>query len=105
MAKLTWQDKAVAATRGSQFGAIVNRALGKDTPAPCFMGKASVTSDGYVMCSFIDRHETYYSGAFVGAVSDLDRNVEGLTKHLKLNAKDSAEFKAVIKSWIAVDYR
>jgi hypothetical protein len=107
MARLTWKDKAVLATRGSQFGAIINCAFGigaGETTGPRFVGKANVTSDGFVMCDFIDRNGQYRFGAFVGAKSDLDGNVRGLTKHLKLTDKQETEFKAKIASWIGSDW-
>ena len=106
--KLTWKDKALLATRGSQFGAIIECALGigaGETTGPRFVGKASVTSDGFIMCDFIDRNGQYRFGAFVGGQSDLDRNTRGLIAHLKLTAPEAVKFEAVIKSWIGKDWR
>jgi hypothetical protein len=103
--KTTWKDKALAATRGSQFGAIIRCALGRDLEAvPRFVGKASVTSDGFIMCNFIDRDGDGYHGAFVGAKSDLTRNFRGLSDHLKLNDKDRAAFRKVLTTWLGTDW-
>lgn len=106
-AKLTWKDKCVLATRGSQFGAIIECAfgVGKGETTPRFVGNASVTSDGFIMCDFIDRNGQYRRGAFVGGVDDLDRNVRGLIGHLKLLAPEAVEFEAAIKAWVGKDWR
>ena len=74
----TWKDRALAATRGTQLGAIIACSLSLPRSSPMFNGKASITSDGFVMCDFTDTAGVTHMGAFVGAVSDLNRNVEGL---------------------------
>jgi hypothetical protein len=105
--KLTWKDKALAATNGSQFGAIIRCALGLDaglTTGPRFVGNASVTSDGFVMCNFIDKNGQFRHSAFVGSKDDLTRNFRGLSDHLKLNDKDRAAFRKVLASWISQDW-
>lgn len=102
---MTWKDKALAATKGSKFGAILACAAGVEQPAPYFSGKASVTSDGFVMCNFTDHRGYGYMGAFVGSISDLDRNVEGLARHLKLSAEDHDALKALVENWFGQDYR
>jgi hypothetical protein len=101
---MNWQDKAEAATRGTQLGAIIAAALGREIEAPCFHGKASVTSDGFVMCDFTDKSGNGHMGAFVGSMSDLIRNAGGLADHLKLDAAERAEFYEAIKNWISLDY-
>lgn len=117
--KLTWQDKACQATRGTQFGAIIHEALRQadrlkpgaspesesDRSGPRFIGKAVITSDGFAMCDFVDRNGEHHIGAFVGAWSDVERNMEGLAEHLKLTRKEAESFAKVIQSWIATDYR
>jgi hypothetical protein len=65
-------------------------ALGRKIEGPSFDGKALVTSDGFVMCNFTDSYGQYHMGAFVGDISDLDRNVAGLSAHVKLNETDRA---------------
>jgi hypothetical protein len=108
MARLTWKDKALAATRGSKFGAIIQSAFGIGaglTTGPRFVGKASITSDGFVMCNFIDSNGQFHFGAFVGAFDDLTRNYRGLSDHLKLNERDRASFRKVLNDWIGNDWR
>jgi hypothetical protein len=70
-----------------------------------FVGQASVTSDGFVTCSFIDARGNSHLGAFVGSISDLDENIARLEKHLKLTAGEIEELNAAVAGWIAVDYR
>jgi hypothetical protein len=99
-----WKTKAMKATAGSRFGAVLAAALGAKITAPCFCGKASVTSDGYVMASFTSADGSYHMGAFVGSAADLVRNTLGLAKHLQLNAADRDELYATVRSWVAADY-
>jgi hypothetical protein len=101
---MNWQDKAQAATRGTQLGAIIACALGREIDGPRFHGKASVTSDGFVMCSFTGADGREHMGAFVGSLSDLTRNAGGLADHLKLSAEEREAFYDAIKEWIALDY-
>lgn len=104
--RLTWKDKAIAATNGSQFGAILRCASERNTDqCPRFEGKAYITSDGFVMCSFVTRDGEYKSGAFVGSAKDLYRNVDGLSAHLRLSVDDQAALKALVDGWVASDYR
>lgn len=115
---LTWKEKAVAATRGNntQFGAILLAALDGDTREamrkrfklrqhPAFASCACVTSDGFLIASFIDRNGEGHQGAFVGAVRDYVTNVKGLTAHLKLNETEREEFHTLMRGWIGTDYR
>jgi hypothetical protein len=109
-----WKERAVAATRGSQFGAVFCAAAGLDNPhvlddrtdlpAPHFSGKATITSDNYVMATFWDRNGVGHSGAFVGSIHDVIRNTKGLADHLALTEEERAELVAIIRGWIAQDY-
>jgi hypothetical protein len=103
-----WQDRCVAATRGneSQLGAILLAAFGRTPDAPpYFVGKASITSDGFIMCAFTARDGRHHHGAFVGGVDDLERNVRGLAAHLKLSALDRSLLFKALRSWLDTDYR
>lgn len=101
----SWKERALAATRGSRFGAILSAATGTEIEAPCFHGKASVTSDGFVMADFAGADGRYHMGAFVGAMSDLENNVRGLAKHLGLNDEERAELSDTVRGWVGRDYR
>jgi hypothetical protein len=100
----TWKERALAATRGSKFGAVVACALGEKIDAPCFHGKAHVTSDSFVMCDFSDKNGRGHTGAFVGDVDDIVRNGVGLADHLNLTAEERAEFGKALAGWIGRDY-
>ena len=104
-----WQAKALSATRGTKLGAILACVLNEvhDTAptAPRFIGKASVTSDGFVMCAFIDRAGRCHHGALVGAVCELDANVAGLAEHLALKPAERVALRDSVTRWIEVDYR
>jgi hypothetical protein len=107
MTKVTlWQDRLLAATDGSQLGAIARCALGRneDESYSAFTSRATVTSDGFIMCDFVDREGTPHMGAFVGAIDDLRRNVLGVAAHLKLTEAERTAWFKVIQEWIAIDY-
>jgi hypothetical protein len=101
-----WAEKAFAATAGRQLGAILHCALGVEQSGAHFVGKASVTSDGFVMCDFVDANGQYRMGAFVGSLSDLSRNTFGLAEHLDLTPPEAAELRAtLLGAWIGKDWR
>lgn len=100
-----WLQRALVASRGTRTGAILACAAGVEHPAPHFVGKASVTSDGFLMCDFVDREDGYHHGAFVGSASDLDSNIDGLARFLRFSREDSVALRALIARWTATDYR
>lgn len=104
-----WQWKALQATRGTRFGAILacasERYYDAAPATPRFVGRASVTSDGFVMCNFVDQRGNGHRGAFVGAIADLNANVSGLADHLALNDAERLALGALISRWIGADYR
>lgn len=100
------RGRVLAATARTHFGAIL--ACAAEEPGescPRFVGKASVTSDGFVLCDFVDRDGTFHHGAFVGALSDLKKNACGLVDHLGLDAKEGLELGAVLDGWVGQDFR
>lgn len=117
--RLTWREKALLATKGTQFGAIIHEAFrqadllkpgaspesDQDRSGPRFIGKCYITSDGFVMCDFIDRDGRCHLGAFVGTWRDVERNMEGLAEHLKFTRAQAVQFANVVQNWIATDYR
>ena len=106
--KNSWQYKCVQATRAhqSKLGAILCSALGKNRGhLPQFQGFATITSDGSVMCNFVDRHGVMHLGALVCDVQDLVRNFRGLADHCKLPDADRIELFKTVRQWITKDYR
>lgn len=99
--------KLHAATAGTRFGAMIDCAYGKNRDAtPRFVGKATITSDGFLMWSFVDRHGEGHSGAFSGGYGDYVDNMHGLARHLDLKPRDEmADFYAAMKAAIGQDYR
>jgi hypothetical protein len=100
--------KILKATNGSKFGAILTCAMDPDmgtksTEIPRFTHKATVTSDGFVMCNFIDKNGDGHMGAFVGAKSDLLQNIEGLARFIKLSLEDERELKRIVDAWMGVE--
>lgn len=89
-----------------ETGAIIACALNEDRDAlPRFEGKAVVTSDGFIQCGFVTRNGEYKNMAFVGSLEDLDRNLAGLAKHLKLCPADQNALNSAVTGWIATDWR
>src|ERR1039458_711831 len=103
----TLQYRVLAATNGSQLGAVLRCAFNKNgqTKRMLFVGQASVTSDGFVQCAFIDAWGNSHLGAFVSSISDLDENIARLEKHLKLTAGEIEDLNATVDGWIATDWR
>ena len=103
-----WQDRVVEAARGNgtRLGTILLCALGREPDAvPRFTGRASITSDGFVMCNYVARDGVAHASALVGSVDDLRANVIGLADHLRLSAIDRHSLYVVVQRWIATDYR
>ena len=104
-----WRSRALAATRGTRLGAILSCALNplRDSAPDCprFVGRAVVTSDGYLMCSFVDKDGYGHNHALAGSMVDLDANISGLARHLQLNDEDRISLECAIRLWIVADYR
>lgn len=104
--KTDWRTSALLATgrNKSQFGAILACALDRNSenpsPFPRFEGKASVTSDGFAMCNFIDRNGQGHMGAFVGSVSDVKENARRLARHLQLGPRETLELIGAVNAWL-----
>lgn len=104
--QVTWQNRLLAATKGTQTGAIAKCVLERNLPKGRrqYLGTASITSDGFVMCDYVDAEGRMHMGAFVGDVDDLRRNVVGVAAHLKLSEKDRSAWYQACRAWIAMDY-
>lgn len=100
-----WQDLALQVTHGSQFGAILAVAIKHDIPPPCFNGKATITSDGFIMADFTTSNGDRHMRALVCHVEDLETNIAGLIGHLDLNEADASDMLKAFQSWIDTDYR
>ena len=102
-----WINDLRAATQGTKFGAILacasNWPVAKGTPA--FDGRATLTSDGMLLCDFLDTCGSRHSGAFVGSFADLCRNLAGVAAHLALTAGDREKLAKVSSRWITYSYR
>lgn len=97
-------SRALAATNG-QLHAILSCAAGREPKwgaAPQFHGKATITSDRFVMCNFTDSQGRGHMGAFVGSLDDLDRNVDGLCAFLKLKDGPKHELKHLVNVWLGL---
>jgi hypothetical protein len=106
--RASWQYRAVEATRGpeTKLGAILLAVLDKQRRTiPQFRGKATITSDGFVMCNFLAKDGGLRLGAFVCDVDDLVRNFRGLADHLKLSDAERKEMFQAVRNWIGTDYR
>lgn len=107
MSKQThWKIRVLNGTHGTQSGAILRYILGhSNDECPRFAGKASVTSDGFVMCDFVDRDGNGHMGAFVGDVGGLTRMHSNVVKHFKLTAPQAVELGDAIDGWVGQDWR
>lgn len=84
-----WQARALAATTGTKFGAILRCALDVEPEAqPRYIGRASVTSGGLLVCDFVDEGGQYHAASLIGSAGSLDDSVEGLAERLGLAGED-----------------
>ena len=100
------KNKILSGTsKGGQLHAILACILGEDIPAPCYNGKAVITSDGFLIVNYTGRDGIPHPGAFAGKFSDLERNLDGLSDHLKLTTKERLRLVAAVGDWVSQDYR
>jgi hypothetical protein len=82
------------------LGAILGHDYGVTDSRGGRLTSLSITSDGFVICGST-QHE---SGAFVGEVSDLERNLEFLLEAAHLDVSEAIAFERVYASRVQ-DYR
>ncbi len=105
-----WRTRLYFAPTGAQTHAIIAAVLGEEPRTDqLYVGKACITSDGFVMCDYIDAEGLLRAGAFVGSFESLQTNVVGLIKHLQAEGVLSDDERdEVLKAWVgwfAKDYR
>lgn len=102
-----WRGTALRVTLGTRFGAILHAVWEQDMPpaGPEFLGKATVTSDGFVLCDYRDRQGRRHRGALVGSYNDLMGNVRGIAKHMRLTNEQRDLLEVEVDKWITTDYR
>ena len=106
-----WIERAIVATTDgangpSKLGALLRAVLGYRSMPPCFnTAGAVITSDGFVLCGFTDRHGEYHMGAFVGSLVELIKNFRGLADHLKLTDDQRKALFDEVRKWCHTDYR
>jgi hypothetical protein len=99
----TYVDALYSARPDPQTHAIIAAMLGAEPKTSArYVGKAIVTSDGFVLCNFVGSDGVAHHGAFVGSMAELERNVKDVAAAVKVPA---AEVDKLISSWIATDYR
>jgi hypothetical protein len=106
--RAAWQFRAIQATEGprTKLGRILLAVLRKQRNSrPQFVGSATITSDGFVTCDFIDQHGQYHYGDFVCDVADLVHNFRGLAEHLRLKDAEAEAMFQEVRNWIGRDYR
>lgn len=99
------KTKILAAAGRTQTGALLACILGEARPAPYFTGKGVITSDGFLMCNFVDRDNTFHPGAFVGSFHDLTDNILRLRDFMQLSKADYNDLSLTVSGWIGQDYR
>lgn len=101
------QDRLIKGSReDSMMRAVVLAVLGRNPTflRNNFVGKAAITSDGFVMCDFIGSHGEYHYGALVCEVSELKHNIKGIAKFLRLNSGEMDVWYGACSAWIGNDY-
>jgi hypothetical protein len=100
-------DLLYVGSGATQMHAILACAMGRDPLTTArFVGKATVTSDGYIQCDFVDHDGTGRRSAFVGSYGELEANLQSLViQHLGLGQDELQQATTLIESWIGTDYR
>jgi hypothetical protein len=80
-------------------------ALGLEPERPPSCGRPSITSDGFMIGSYVSESGDCHMGAFLGSVEDLERNIIGFPRHIGMTPAERTEFYALWRKWIATDYR
>ncbi len=106
--RIDYRFRLIEATQGNQtrLGAVVLAAIGRrpDNP-PYLSGRATITSDGLLMCDFTSKDGVFHPGALVGDDEDFARNLLGLCNHCQLSNDEKTEFLARVNHWIEFDHR
>jgi hypothetical protein len=101
-----WKIRVINLTHGTQSGAILRYILGhSNDECPRFEGKASITSDGFVMCNFVDKDGNRHMGAFVGDAEGLDSTHKNVVSHFKLTEEEADRLSTAIDGWVGKDWR
>lgn len=101
-----WKHKVLEAARGNttQLGTILGAALRYEfEQPPRFAHRGNTTSDGFVMCSFMQGNGTQHTGAFVGTVADVVRNTVGIAEHCELTPDERKALFLAMQGWIGPD--
>ena len=98
-------QKALYTARQTRTGAMIRAAAGVVAEGPTFHGKASVTSDGFLICDFSEASGERHGGALAGSWNDLHANLATLCEFLDFDAAQRKELMDLMNSWIAFDYR
>jgi len=99
--RLDWQGITLAATNGTQLGAILRAAYGEphEDGIAWFGSHATVTSDGFLIADFTTADGEHHMGAFVGSLADLDNNRRKLAPHCGLTTEDAIALESALKAW------
>jgi hypothetical protein len=98
---LNWQGITLAATNGTQLGAILRAAYGvaHEDGIAWFGSHATVTSDGFLIADFTTADGEFHMGAFIGSLDDLNDNRRKLAAHCELTDADAIALESALASW------
>jgi hypothetical protein len=101
MKKANWKDRALTAANGTQTGAILRAALGRNVKGATrqYGEHAVITSDGYVMADFVDQRGEGHFGAFVGSYDQMLRNFGRLAAHCDFAGTEHKELLDAVDAW------
>ena len=87
-------------THGTKTGTILRCIFRhENVGTPRFEGRASVTSDGFVMANFIDSDGRGHWGAFVGGLAEVTTNVMQAGRQFKLTPPEQAHLASELRAW------
>jgi len=72
-----------------------------------FVGEATITSDGFLMCDFVDADGVMHHGAFVAHWNDIAAQANGLDRHIRENIVSDwgTPVQDAMWRWVGADFR
>jgi hypothetical protein len=73
-------------------------------PPAGFTGRATVTSDGHIMCNFTTAGDEHHHGAYAGHIDQLAAYLDYLITELQLDPVQTLELQRSLDAFIATSY-
>lgn len=94
-------DRLHAARPHPMTHAILSAMIGRDPVTTArYVGRATTTSDGFVMCNFVGANGDCHMGAFVSSYDEIERNVLSVADTLGFDDDERDEVQGLLDRWV-----